>query len=171
MLCVCFALCHLPVGRVGRVRRVGHLIFKKEMLESFALGRCLGFPVENCFRKAPDVSQSRTLHSLVENCFRKALQVNFKKPLSYASYASYTSYFAICKREAQCLALRPASREARRFGMRLCAPCRGAPTVVLRFSCQRSSVACRTCISACHFQSAKHTFKASGACILRTLKV
>ena len=93
------------------------------------------------------MSQSRVLHSLVENCFCKALQVNFKKPLSYASYTSYTSYFAICKREAQCLAMRLVSREARRFGMGLCAPCRGAPTVVLRFSCQRSSVACRTCFN------------------------
>ena len=75
MVCVRFALCHLPVGRVGRVRRVGYLIFKKEMPESCALGRCLGFLVENCFRKAP--------------------QVNFMKPLSYSSYASYTSYFDI----------------------------------------------------------------------------
>ena len=46
--------------------------------------------------------------------------------------------------------------------MGLCAPCRGAPAVVLRFSCQRSSVALFA--SACHFQSAKHTFKASVAC-------
>ena len=45
MVCVRFALCHLPVGRVGRVRRVGHLIFKKEMPESSALGRCLTMPL------------------------------------------------------------------------------------------------------------------------------
>jgi len=84
------------VGRVGRARRVGLLIFKKQMPSGFALGRCLGFPMENCFRKALDVSQSRALHSPVENCFRKALQVKFMKPLSHASRASHTSHFAIC---------------------------------------------------------------------------
>ena len=100
------------VGREGRARRVGHLIFKKEMPESFALGRSLGYPVENSFRKALDVSQSRALHSPVENCFRKALQVKFMKPLSHASRASYTSHFAIASAKHKGLALRNASREA-----------------------------------------------------------
>ena len=53
------------------------------------------FSLENCFRKALDVRQSRALHSPVENCFRKALQVNFMKPLSHVSHASCTSHFAI----------------------------------------------------------------------------
>ena len=54
------------------------------------------FSLENCFRKALDVSQSRALHSPMGNCFRKALQVKFKTPLSHASRASHTSHFAIC---------------------------------------------------------------------------
>jgi hypothetical protein len=35
------------VGRVGRVRRVGHLIFKKKMPESFAHERCLDHLMRN----------------------------------------------------------------------------------------------------------------------------
>ena len=41
------------VGREGRARRVGHLIFKKEMPESFALGRYLGYLMRNSMSKAP----------------------------------------------------------------------------------------------------------------------
>ena len=41
------------VGRVGRVRRVGHLIFKKKMPESFAHERCLDHPMRNSMREAP----------------------------------------------------------------------------------------------------------------------
>ena len=44
--------------------------------------------------------------------------------------------------------------------MGLCAPCRGAPAVVLRFSCQRSNWA----YSFATLQVRKHTFKASVAC-------
>ena len=49
---LCLALCHLPVERVGRVRRVGHLIFKKEMPESFAHERCPDHLMRNSMRKA-----------------------------------------------------------------------------------------------------------------------
>ena len=45
------------------------------------------------------------------------------------------------KREAQSLALHCSLQSAKLCEMGLCAPCRGAPAVVLRFSCQRSSVA------------------------------
>ena len=42
-------------------------------------------------------------------------------------------------REAQSLALHCSLQIAKLCEMGLCAPCRGAPTVVLRFSCQRSN--------------------------------
>ena len=44
--------------------------------------------------------------------------------------------------------------------MELCAPCRGAPAVILRFSCQRSNWA----YPFATLQVRKHTFKASVAC-------
>ena len=43
----CFATCGLEGGRVGRVRRGGHLIFKKKMPVSFAHGRYRGHFKEN----------------------------------------------------------------------------------------------------------------------------
>ena len=43
------------------------------------------------------------------------------------------------KREAQSLALHCNLQSAKLCEMGLCAPCRGAPAVVLRFSCQRSN--------------------------------
>ena len=65
---MCFALCHLPVGRVGRVRRVGHLIFKKEMPESFALGRCLDHLMRNSMRKAPCRCLAKSCAKLLAGC-------------------------------------------------------------------------------------------------------
>ena len=41
----CFATCGLEGGRVGRVRRGGHLIFKKKMPERFAHGRWVARPL------------------------------------------------------------------------------------------------------------------------------
>jgi len=43
------------------------------------------------------------------------------------------------KREAQSLALHCSLQSAKLCEMGLCAPCRGASAVVLRFSCQRSN--------------------------------
>ena len=69
------------------------------------------------------------------------------------------------KREAQSLALHCSLQVAKHYEMGLCAPCRGAPTVVVFDSVVKDQIsACRTCISASHFQSAKHIFKASVAC-------
>ena len=116
------------------------------------------FPLENCFRKALDVSQSRALHSPVEKCFRKALQVKFMKPLSHASRASHTSHFAICL--ARSPMPRPAACKARSSVKWGC-----APRVVERqplFVIQLSKI--NLAHSSATFQVRKHTFKASVAC-------
>ena len=86
------------------------------------------FSLENCFRKALDVSQSRALHSPVENCFRKAFQVKFMKPLSHASRASHTSHLAIASAKPN--ASPCGMQVAKLCEMGLRAPCRGAPAVV-----------------------------------------
>ena len=116
------------------------------------------FSLENCFRKALDVSQSRALHSPVEKCFRKALQVKFMKPLSHASRASHTSHFAICL--ARSPMPRPAACKARSSVKWGC-----APRVVERqplFVIQLSKI--NLAHTSATFQVRKHTFKASVAC-------
>ena len=117
------------------------------------------FSLENCFRKALDVSQSRALHSPVENCFRKALQMKFMKPLSHASRASHTSHFAICL--ARSPMPRPAECKARSSVKWVCV-LRVVEHLPLLFSIQLSKI--KLGLSLCHFAGAKHTFKASVAC-------
>ena len=96
MLVKCFALCFLLVGGTSGTRGTsGTFDFQEENAGELRAWQMTWFSLENCFRKALDVRQSRALHSPVENCFRKALQVNFMKPLSHVSHASCTSHFAI----------------------------------------------------------------------------
>ena len=125
-----FAFC-LLVGRVRRVRRVGHLIFKRKMPESFAHERCLDHLIRNSMLKAP-------CRCLVKSCakLRKPISRNHC-PTRHTRLTRPTSPFA--KREAQSLALHCSLQSAKLCKMGLCAPCRGAPAVVLRFSCQRSN--------------------------------
>ena len=59
------------VGHAGRVRHVGHLIFKKKMPESFAQGRCLGYLMRNPMGKV----SSRDFEDLCE--VGKAFSVRF----------------------------------------------------------------------------------------------
>ena len=187
MLCVCFALCHLPVGRVGRVRRVGHLIFKKEMPESFAQGRCLDDIMRNSMRKASSGyfafckahREGQRPRCPIRRCTgnedvappvwlnpaRSSLQMVWLNP-AQSSQSQFQEtivprvirvphvpprYQQVAKHKASHCSL----QVAKLCEMGLCAPCRGAPAVVLQFSCQRSNWLIPLPLSKCeaHLQS------------------
>ena len=141
-----------------RVRRVGHLIFKK-MHESFAQERCLGYLMRNSMGKAPCRCLAKSCAKLLADGVAKSC-AKLRKPISRNHRPTRltrptrpTSPSA--KREAQSLALHCSLQSAKLCKMGLCAPCRGAPAVVLRFSCQRSNWLIPLPLSKCeaHLQS------------------
>ena len=157
---LCFALCHLPVGRVGRVRRVGHLIFKKEMPESFAHERCPDHLMRNSMRKASSgyfafckthregqrprcpirrhTGNEEVAPPMWLNPARSS-QSKFQETIVLRVLRVLHVLLRHCKRKAQSLAQHCSLQSAKLCKMGVCAPCRGAPAVVLQFSCQRSN--------------------------------
>ena len=111
--------------------RVGHLIFKRKMPESFAQGRCLDHLMRNSMRKAPCRCLAKFCAKLLKPISRNHCPTRHTRPTRPTSLSA--------SREAQSLALHCSLQSVKLCEMGLCAPCRGAPAVVLRFSCQRSN--------------------------------
>ena len=152
---LCFALCHLPVGRVGRVRRVGHLIFKKEMPESFAHERCLDHLMRNSMRES---SMPVALHSAILIPAQSSMQMVWLNP-ARSSQSKFQE--TIVPRVSRVPHVTPRHlQSAKHYEMGLCAPCRGAPAVVVSIQLSKIKLA----HSSATFQVRKHTFKASVAC-------
>ena len=112
----CFALCHWQVGRVGRVRRVGHFQALKcrggsvradcvsnTWLSAIALRILVGeglWAVRIADDRFALRSACQSNSGLSSHPLRFALlTANFKKPLSHASYASHTSHLQSASRK------------------------------------------------------------------------
>ena len=111
------------VGRVGRARRVGLLIFKKQMPSGFAHGRYLGHLMENCFAQS-------TPGRFHETIVLRVLRV---------------PHVLLCDCMAQSTEM-------------------VVPGIVGCGTSKDSVVKDQFGSFLCHFASAKHIFKASGAC-------
>ena len=123
-----FAFC-LWVGRVG------HLIFKKKMPESFAHERCLDHLMRNSMRKAPCRWLAKSCAKLLADGVAKFC-AKLSKPISGNHCPTRRTRptrptLLSAKREAQNLALHCSLQSAKLCEMGLRAPCRGAPAVVV----------------------------------------